>query len=110
MATVLVGLFDAVIFLDDVGLAGPWNPVIGIWGSFRMPLFFLTAGLFAGKAIGLSFADLVSQQIANLLWLCALWSKFRAIAFLVVPVMRSDSNLTSLEKFLVRPVWTNAST
>lgn len=110
MAILLVVLFHAVIFLNDVGLAGPWNPVTGVLDSFRMPLFFLTAGLFAAKALALPFAELFRNRIANLIWLYFLWSTIWALAFLVIPIMRPEGDLTPVQQFLLLAVWPNAST
>lgn len=86
IAIILVVLFHAIIFSDRVGLAWLWPVPAGILDTFRMPLFFFAAGLFASKALGMSFADLTRTRLLRLVWLYVLWSFIWAVVFTFVQV------------------------
>jgi uncharacterized membrane protein YcfT len=107
IAIIFVVLFHSVIFMDDIHLAGPWVPLSGLMDTFRMPLFFFTAGIFAGKVLKLSFADLFRARIARLFWLYLLWSLLYTIVFQFVPIQRDAPTWIG---FLISPVWPNEST
>jgi uncharacterized membrane protein YcfT len=108
LAIICVVLYHSVLFMGDIGLAGVWVPISGLLDTFRMPLFFFTAGLFAPLALGMGFGELFRRRIARLLWLYLLWSVIWAVVFQFVPVAGSDSP-TWLGLLLV-PVWPNPST
>ena len=50
MAIILVVLFHASTFMDEIGLAGSWGRLAVSMDTFRMPLFFFTAGIFAAQS------------------------------------------------------------
>jgi len=110
LAIVLVALFHSVIFFDDIGLAGRWSTVAAVLDTFRMPLFFFTAGLFASKALSRSFSSLFWTRLARLLWLYLLWCAVWAVAFQFIPVHRDDQSGSPVTSLLLSLVWPNAST
>ena len=107
IAIISVVLYHSVILMADIGLASIWVPLSGLLDSFRMPLFFFTAGLFAAKALQLSFGALFRRRVARLLWLYLLWSLIYVTVFQFVPIAR-EGGPTWLG-FLLIPIWPNAS-
>jgi uncharacterized membrane protein YcfT len=108
LAIICVVLFHSVIFMEAIGLASVWVALSGLLDPFRMPLFFFTAGLFAPKALRMSFVELFRKRVALLLWLYLLWSLIWVIVFQFVPIA-GDGAPTWLG-FLLIPVWPNTST
>lgn len=106
-AIVLVVLYHAAFFLEDVGLAGPWEDAGGALTTFRMPLFFFTAGVFAAKALGLSLREMVSRRVLRLVWLYVLWSVVWTVALQVLPHLTHQPTWGELALVLV---WPHAST
>lgn len=109
-AIILVVLFHAVLFLDDVGLAGPWRVLNAALDTFRMPLFFFMAGLFAAKALQWTLPDLWRRRIARMVWLYALWSLVWAVAFLFIPWVRPNQAAPALLDWFLIWTWPNTST
>jgi uncharacterized membrane protein YcfT len=107
IAIILVVLYHSVIFMADLGLASIWVALSGLLDSFRMPLFFFTAGLFAAKALQLPFAQLFHHRVARLLWLYLLWSLIYVVVFQFVPIAHEGG--PTWIGFLLIPVWPNAS-
>src|SRR5690606_5935605 len=83
-AIVLVVLFHAALFLDDVGLAWLWPRAGTALDTFRMPLFFSTAGLFAAKTLALDLRTVLRRRVARLVWVYVLWSLVWTLAFQVL--------------------------
>ena len=81
-----------VVFLHTVfnhagsGVSGHWGQFVGLLDTFRLPLFFFTAGLFAGRAIRLPLVDLLRTRISHLAWVYVLWSIVAVVAVLVLPL------------------------
>lgn len=109
IAIILVVLFHAIIFTDRVDLAWLWPVPAGILDTFRMPLFFFAAGLFASKALRLSFRDLTRTRLLRLVWLYVLWSFIWAVVFTFVHVPGSGGE-APLMQFLFILVLPNPST
>lgn len=110
IAIILVVLFHAVIFLNDIGLAGPWGLISGPLDTFRMPLFFFTAGLFARKALRFTLGGLVRARIIRFMWLYVLWTTIWALAFQFIPLHRDVDQGNPLGRWLLSLVWPNEST
>lgn len=112
VAIILVVTFHAVIFLGDIGLAGQWSKLSAPLDTFRMPLFFFTAGLFARRALSSSFPDLFRTRVMRLLWLYALWTLIWSIAFQFIPLHRETATegVTPLVLWVQSFVWPNEST
>ncbi|WP_181424553.1 acyltransferase family protein [Georgenia satyanarayanai] len=106
-AIVLVVLYHAAFFLDDVGLAWSWSEAGGALTTFRMPLFFFTAGIFAAKALSLDLRRMVSRRVLLLLWLYVLWSFVWTLAFQILPNLNHVPTWRELALVLV---WPHAST
>lgn len=106
-AILLVVLFHASLFLDDVGLASMWGDAVVALDTFRMPVFFFVAGLFAAKALALDLRSLIRRRVLSLLWLYVLWSVIWTVAFQFLPLLREVPTWTELALLFV---WPNAST
>jgi uncharacterized membrane protein YcfT len=110
IAILLVVLYHAIIFTAEAGLESRWSSIAATLGTFRMPLFFFTAGVFAAKAIGLGFRELFARRLLRLLWIYVLWSLIWIAAFTAVPALRSGRGPTALESLVTLPVLPNANT
>jgi uncharacterized membrane protein YcfT len=110
VAIILVVLFHAVIFLGDIGLAGPWATIDGPLDTFRMPLFFFTAGLFAQKALRFGFGELTRRRLVRFGWLYVLWTTIWAIAFQFIPLHREVDTSHPFGAWARSLVWPNEST
>jgi len=106
-AIVLVVLYHAAYFLGDVGLAWSWSEASGALTTFRMPLFFLTAGLFAARALSLDLRGLLTRRVLRLLWLYVLWSFAWTLALRTLPHLSHEPTWGELGLILV---WPHAST
>ena len=51
-----------------------WAEISSILETFRMPLFFFTAGIFASGALSKSFRELLNTRVFRFAWLYVLWS------------------------------------
>lgn len=109
-AIILVVLFHAVIFLNSSGVAMSWQLLNTALETFRMPLFFTVAGLFAAKAVSWPFSDLWRKRLARLVWLYVLWSLIWTVFFLVVPWPYNPDEQPTWLSFLGIFVWPNTST
>lgn len=107
-AILLVVLFHATIFLTDVELSGDWDRLAITLDTFRMPLFFFTAGLFAPKAIAAPFTHLFRRRVALLLWVYGIWTIAYTIIFQILPP--GAARPPTWLDLLLAPVWPNEST
>lgn len=89
-AIILVVLFHATIFLDDIWLAGPWNKSRGILDTVLMQMFFFASGLFARKVLSQPLGIVLRTRVMNLLWLYAVWSLIWEVFFQFVPLHRAE--------------------
>lgn len=51
-----------------------WGEYATVLETFRMPLFFFTAGIFASGALSKSFRELLNTRVFRFVWLYLLWS------------------------------------
>lgn len=112
VAIILVVLFHAVIFLEDIALAGAWSRISGPLDTFRMPLFFFSAGLFAQRALSLSFFELFRTRTERLVWLYAVWTLLWYLIFQVLPIYRDTEDAAGrpLLAWVRAFIWPNEST
>lgn len=86
IAIVLVALAHSVQWTTTAGLApDAWNDINLLLITFRMPLFFLASGLFAGSVLSRTWPELWRSRLSLLVWTFLLWSVVRFVFFLVVP-------------------------
>jgi uncharacterized membrane protein YcfT len=64
--------------------------------TFRMPLFFFTAGIFASRVLAKSFRELLDLRILRFGWLYALWTLLAVIV--LAPVL---TGTTSVKEMLI---------
>ncbi|MCE4268212.1 acyltransferase [Rhodococcus sp. MS16] len=105
IAIVLVVLYHSALFLvaDDL-TPEYWTKINRTFQTFRMPLFFFAAGLFASSVINRSWAMLWKSRLALLAWTFILWTVLRYAFFWIVPspLPLDESNPVLL---LMAPVW-----
>lgn len=105
-----VVFFHAVLVTADVDLAWRWREASDLLDTLRMPLFFVTAGLFAAGVLAQPFRVLVHRRLARLLWLYLLWSTLWIGTFQVLPWPRPDVPRPSWSELPLLLVWPNATT
>ncbi|BDZ51941.1 hypothetical protein GCM10025867_41820 [Frondihabitans sucicola] len=110
MAIILVALFHSIIFPAELHLAGPWETPATLLDTFRMPLFFFTAGMFAQKAISRSFPELFWSRMARLIWLFVLWCVIWFVAFQFIPLVGEGQSAPTALSLALSLVWPNEST
>ena len=110
IAIIGVVFFHAVIVMADADLAWRWREASDLLDTFRMPLFFFTAGLFAAAVLARPFRVLVHRRLARLLWLYLLWSTVWVVAFQVLPWPRPDEPRPGWSELPLLLVWPNATT
>ena len=82
----LVVLLHSTNFLVARGLApGIWNDINAVAEPVRMPLFFLTAGLFAHKVTTLAWKAVIHRRVLPLVYLYLMWTVLRFFFFSVFP-------------------------
>lgn len=82
----MVVQFHSVLFLGVIGGAAPfWDRLNVPFETFRMPVFFFTAGVFSAKALRLPFRRLMTTRVNRLLWLYALWTFLLIMTFWAFP-------------------------
>lgn len=105
LAITLVVLHHSVQYSVSSGIAPEWwDWTTEMLRTLRMPLFFMAAGLFAGKWATQSWPSLLRSKIMVLMWVYVLWVFVRAAWFYIVPGggVREAAPITEL---LARIVW-----
>lgn len=105
-----VVLFHAVLVTADHDLAWRWRDGTDVLDTFRMPLFFLTAGLFAARVLAQPFRVLVRRRLARLLWLYLLWTAIWVLVWRVVPWPRPDTPAPTAAEVTLALVWPSTTT
>jgi uncharacterized membrane protein YcfT len=86
IAILLVALAHAVQWTVLSGLAPDvWNKINLVFIVFRMPLFFLAAGLFAASIITRTWPTLWRTRLSLLVWALLLWTVIRFGYFSLLP-------------------------
>ncbi|PXA70025.1 hypothetical protein CTB96_08510 [Cryobacterium arcticum] len=105
MAILLVVLHHAVIYSAVEGLASPgWLVATEMLRTMRMPLFFLAAGLFAGKYVTGTWRGLFQKKIMLFAWVFVLWVIIRWIILNLIPGIDSETGILQLPLHLFWPV------
>lgn len=82
-----------------------WAEYTDVLETFRMPLFFFAAGLFAAKTLSKSLLELVNDRVVRLVWLYLLWS---LVAIAVTQIQGQGMSLA--ERVLTLPFVPNSAT
>jgi len=85
IAITLVVLYHAIMYLDEVGLAGALAPLNPLFDTFRMPLFFFMSGILAAAAIRLPYWQLFRKRMTLLLYLYVVWVALQTIFLMALP-------------------------
>ncbi|WP_445443447.1 acyltransferase family protein [Clavibacter sp. km1a] len=109
-AIVLVVLYHAIVFADEAGIPSRWSTIAATLSTFRMPLFFFAAGLFAAKALSWSLPVLLRRRLLRLLWIYVLWSALWLAVAALVPAADLGTGGSALLDLVLLPVRPNANT
>ncbi|QIS41301.1 acyltransferase family protein [Clavibacter capsici] len=108
IAIILVVLYHAILFSGEAGITSRWSTIASTLSTFRMPLFFFAAGLFAAKALGSSLGQLVRRRVVRLLWIYVLWSAIWLAVTAFAPT--AGSGPSGVAGLLLLPVRPDANT
>ncbi|MDZ7917268.1 MAG: acyltransferase family protein [Rhodococcus sp. (in: high G+C Gram-positive bacteria)] len=98
----LVVLLHTVNFMATRQLAETWwFDVNAVLEPVRMPLFFLVAGLFAGRDLDMSWNGLWRKRVALLLYLYVLWLLLRFALFSTFPRISGTNEASSAANIVV---------
>lgn len=86
IAIIMVVFLHTVFNYAGNGVSGHWGPFVGLLDTFRLPLFFFTAGLFAASAARRPLAELLRSRISHLAWIYVLWSIVAVVGVLFLPL------------------------
>ena len=107
IAITLVVLYHAIMYLDEVGLAGALAPLNPLFDTFRMPLFFFMSGILAASAIRLPYWQLFRKRMSLLLYLYVAWVTLQTLFLLALPPISpsgaANATWASLITLFVRP-------
>lgn len=107
IAITLVVLYHAIMYLDEVGLAGALAPLNPLFDTFRMPLFFFMSGILAASAIRLPYWQLFRKRMSLLLYLYIMWVTLQTLFLLALPPISPsgtpNASWASLVTLFVRP-------
>jgi uncharacterized membrane protein YcfT len=95
LCIVLVVMMHSTLGVQEAMDANGWlNPVIEFAKPFRIPAFFLVAGLFFAPMLTRSWPDLINRRLLRLAYVLALWSLLLFVAkggFLALESLRQGA-------------------
>jgi uncharacterized membrane protein YcfT len=104
IAILMVALAHSVQWLSLTGLTpGVWDRINLVFIVFRMPLFFLASGLFAGSILARSWPALWRTRLSLLVWALLVWTLVRFGFFVLFPTP-TGMDETSLVDLVLAPV------
>ncbi|GAA3664799.1 acyltransferase family protein [Microbacterium marinilacus] len=109
IAIILVVLLHAEFDYLEVLPKWRWDEYSGVIETFRMPLFFFTAGLFAQRALAKDLRGLIDSRLLRLVWVYTLWTAVGLLVAQAIPFV-ARTGLPLWESLLLLPVWPNAAT
>ena len=81
LCIVLVVMMHSTVGVQQaMGAAGWLNPMVEFAKPFRIPAFFLIAGLFFAPMLTRSWPDLIDRRLLRLVYVLALWSLLLFVA------------------------------
>ena len=109
LAITLVALYHATDWLSVGFDTATWHLVSEILATLRMPLFFMLAGLFAGKWLTASWSSLWRSKLALFVWVFLVWGVIGSIASVIGRLMQGVelgdfSPLAILRAWLLSPI------
>ncbi len=95
LCIVLVVMMHSTLGVQEAMNATGWlNPVVEFAKPFRIPAFFLVAGLFFAPMLTRSWPDLIDRRLLRLVYVLALWSLLLFVAkggFLALESLRQGA-------------------
>jgi uncharacterized membrane protein YcfT len=109
LAIALVALYHATDWLSVGFDTSTWHVVSAVLATLRMPLFFVLAGLFAGKWLTASWTSLWRSKLALFVWVFLVWGVIGSIASVIGRLMQGIelgdfSPLAILRAWLLSPI------
>jgi uncharacterized membrane protein YcfT len=96
LCIVLVVMMHSTLGVQEAMDAKGWlNPVVEFAKPFRIPAFFLVAGLFFAPMLTRSWPDLIDRRLLRLVYVLALWSLLLFVAkggFLALESLRQGAH------------------
>ncbi|RWZ59556.1 hypothetical protein ELQ92_12040 [Labedella populi] len=83
LAIVLVALYHATDWLSVGFDTTAWHAASAVLATLRMPLFFVLAGLFAGKWLAASWRSLWNSKLSLFVWVFLVWGAIGSLASVV---------------------------
>ncbi|ROR80762.1 Uncharacterized membrane protein YcfT [Plantibacter flavus] len=84
LAISLVAMYHSASWLIGTGFEiEGWRAVNEALSSLRMPLFFMLAGLFAGKWLTASWSSLWRSKLSLFVWVFLVWEVIGSVVFLL---------------------------
>ncbi|MCS5735586.1 acyltransferase family protein [Herbiconiux daphne] len=98
LAIALVVFHHAIQFTGEAGLSEPvWGILTEFLRTMRMPLFFMAAGLFAGKWVLVApWRDMLRSKVLLFVWVFAIWVLIRWGTFNLIPRQNEESGWLNL--------------
>ena len=91
----------------DLGVSGVMGDIAGFGASFRMPLFFMVAGLFLGSSLMRNWRDYIDHKVLHLVYFYVLWTLINCVLKCLPEVGWSLSALLAkLPTYLYEPMGT----
>jgi uncharacterized membrane protein YcfT len=91
LAICLVALYHATQWLGATVDVDGWVAVSAVLATLRMPLFFVLAGLFAGKWLTASWSALWSSKLALFAWVFLVWGAIGTVISVIGQSLRGVS-------------------
>lgn len=88
LAIILVALYHATDWLSVGFDTSSWQLASAMLATLRMPLFFVLAGLFAGKWLTASWSSLWKSKLALFVWVFLVWGAIGSIASVIGRLMQ----------------------
>ena len=88
LAIILVALYHATDWLSVGFDTSAWHAVSAVLATLRMPLFFVLAGLFAGKWLTASWSALWTSKLALFVWVFLVWGAIGSISSVIGRLMQ----------------------
>jgi uncharacterized membrane protein YcfT len=109
LAIALVALYHATDWLSVGFDTSTWHVVSAVLATLRMPLFFVLAGLFAGKWLTASWTSLWRSKLALFVWVFLVWGVIGSIASVIGRLMQGVelgdfSPLAILRAWILSPI------
>jgi uncharacterized membrane protein YcfT len=88
LAICLVALVHATRWLGGTVDTEAWDAISSVLSTLRMPLFFVLAGLFAGKWLTATWSSLWSSKLSLFAWVFLVWGAIGSVISVIGQTMQ----------------------